>query len=192
MSAEKVVEKILADAADEAAKIKAQAQEKTSAEKAEFDAAFADFNKETADLADAAGQDKERRILATARMDIAGETLKIKKQLLDDVFVQAFEEIKRMDNDKYLALTEKLIGTASETGDEEVLVGKNESRINSDFIKNLNGKLSSKLTLAETKANIEGGFILRRGKIKINVSLKVLLAQAKEELETKLATELLN
>jgi vacuolar-type H+-ATPase subunit E/Vma4 len=44
--------------------------------------------------------------------------------------------------------------------------------------------------LSNETAEITGGFILRRGKIQINVSTDVLLERAKEDLEIELTKEL--
>jgi hypothetical protein len=83
---------------------------------------------------------------------------------------------------------------AVETGDEEVIVDKRDNRINQDLIDQVNQQLSSKgkgeLKLSEQKQDIGAGFILKRGQIKTNVSLGVLLQQARKELEIDLAKEL--
>ncbi len=83
---------------------------------------------------------------------------------------------------------------AVETGDEEVIVDKNENRINQDLIDQVNQQLRSKgkgsLKLSDQKQDIGAGFILKRGQIKTNVSLIVLLDQARKELEIDLAKEL--
>jgi hypothetical protein len=44
--------------------------------------------------------------------------------------------------------------------------------------------------LSDQKQDIGAGFILKRGKIKTNVSIQVLLEQARKELEIELAKEL--
>ena len=46
------------------------------------------------------------------------------------------------------------------------------------------------LHLARDRADIDGGFILRRGKVQINVSVEVLIQRAHEELEMELTSEL--
>jgi V/A-type H+-transporting ATPase subunit E len=83
---------------------------------------------------------------------------------------------------------------AVETGDEEAIVDKNEWRINLDFVKNVNRELGpgykGNLRLADEKKDLGGGFILRRGKIKNNVSFEVLLNQARKQLEIELAKDL--
>jgi hypothetical protein len=83
---------------------------------------------------------------------------------------------------------------AVETGDEEVILDENESRIDQEFIKQVNRELGpgyrGNLRLSGERQNIGAGFILRRGKIKTNVSVNVLLDQARKELEIELAKQL--
>ena len=84
---------------------------------------------------------------------------------------------------------------AAQSGDEEVIIGSNENHIDQAFIEKINQQLSANskgnLKLSEQRGNIDGGFILKRGKIKVNVSVDVLLSQARENLEVELAKELL-
>ena len=83
---------------------------------------------------------------------------------------------------------------AVETGDEEVIIDENEKRIDPDLIDEVNGQLDRdgkrELRLSDERQYLGGGFILKRGKIKNNVSLDVLLAQARRDLEIELAKEL--
>jgi len=83
---------------------------------------------------------------------------------------------------------------AVETGDEKVIIDKNESRIDQDLINQVNEQLrchgKGNLSLSDQRQDLGGGFILRRGKIKTNVSFEVLLTQARRELEIELAKEL--
>jgi hypothetical protein len=46
------------------------------------------------------------------------------------------------------------------------------------------------LKLSDERQNLGAGFILKRGKIKTNVSIDVLLDQARKELEIDLAKQL--
>jgi hypothetical protein len=85
----------------------------------------------------------------------------------------------------------RLMTEAAETGDEEVVIGKNEKRIDQSFISQVNGKLKKgNLKLAKDKHDLPGGFILRRGKIKTNVSPAVLLEQARNDLVIELGKTL--
>lgn len=194
MNAEQVVTKILSDANAEAEKIKAQASEKIQQSQTDLKAELVSFDKETEILTAEAAEDKRARILAAARMEIKKEKLQAKRSILDDAFVKAAEKIKTMDDGQYTELMEKLIKKATVTGDEEVLVDKDDKRINNDLLKRINRSMPSgakgDLKLASETVDIQAGFILRRGKIKMNVSLSVLLHQVREELEGQLANEL--
>lgn len=194
MGAEEVVEKILADAKAEAQKIKQQADDKEAAEQAKLDGQLDQYNKQTQALAEKRAGDEKLHILATARMDIAKQLLAEKRKILNEVFEQAQNRLKKLPDAEFRRLMTKLMLDAVETGDEEVIVDKNETRIDDEFISQINRQLGSdkkgKLKLSSESQNLGAGFILKRGKIKVNVSVDVLLNQARKELEIELAKEL--
>ncbi|HUT45174.1 MAG TPA: V-type ATP synthase subunit E family protein [Sedimentisphaerales bacterium] len=194
MEAVQVVEKILADAKAEAGKIKKQAEENEAAEQAKLTKQLDEYKKQTEILARKAGVDEESHILAAARMDIAKQLLAEKRKILDEVFEQAHEQLQNLPDEEYRTLCTKLMLETVETGEEEVVIDKNEKRINQELIDQVNQQLGSKgkgeLKLSEQKQDIGAGFILKRGQIKTNVSLDVLLDQARKELEIDLAKEL--
>ena len=194
MEAEQVVEKILADARAEADKIKKQADDKETDEQAKLSEQLDEYKKQTEILAQKAGKDEKSHILAAARMNIVKEYLAEKRKILDEVFEQARRQLQNLPDAEYHALIKKLLLDAVETGDEEVIVDTNEGRISEELIKEINQQLSSdrksSLKLSDQRQNIGAGFILSRGKIKTNVSIEVLLDQARKELEIQLAKEL--
>jgi V/A-type H+-transporting ATPase subunit E len=194
MEAVQVVEKILADAKAEAEKIKKQAEANEAAEQAKLAEQLDEYKKQTEILAKKAGEDEESHILAAARMDIAKQLLAEKRKILDEVFEQARQQLQNLPEQEYRTLCTKLMLETVETGDEEIIVDKNEKHINQDLIDQVNRQLSSKgkgeLNLSDQKQDIGAGFILKRGQIKTNVSLDVLLDQARKELEIDLAKEL--
>jgi len=194
MEAEQVVEKILADAKAEAEKIKKEAQAKEGAEQAKLSEQLAEYKKQTGLIAKKAGEDEKSHILAAARMDIAKEYLAEKRKILDEVYEQARQQLQSLPDEEYRALIKKLLFDAIETGDEEVVVDTNESRIDHEFIKQINRDVGpgykGNLRLSGQRQNLGAGFILTRGKIKTNVSIEVLLNQTRKELEIELAKEL--
>ena len=194
MDAEQVIKKILSEANNEAAKIKAEADEKQAAEQSKLAEQLSEYKKQSGILAKKAAEEKKEHLLAAARMDIAKEYLAAKRKILDEVFEKAQEQMQNLRDDEYIRLMTKLMLNAVETGDEEVIVDKNEKRIDQKFIKHINRELGpgfkGNLRLADEKQNLGAGFILRRGKIKTNVSLDVLLERAQKELEIELAKEL--
>jgi V/A-type H+-transporting ATPase subunit E len=194
MEAQQVIEKILADAKAEAEKIKQQVQEKLNAEQAKLDEQLDEYNKQTQTLAKKSAGDEKLHILAAARMDIAKQLLAEKRKILDEVFEQAQNRLKKLPDAEFRKLMTKLMLDAVEAGDEEVIVDKNEARIDDKFISQINQQLGpekkGKLKLSSERENLGAGFILKRGKIKVNASIEVLLNQARKELEIELAKEL--
>jgi V/A-type H+-transporting ATPase subunit E len=194
MEGQQVIEKILADAKAEAEKIKKQAKEKEAVEQAKLKEQLREFDKQTQAIAKKAGEDKKAHLLAAARMDIARQLLAEKRKILDEVFAQARQQVENLSDEQYCKLMTRLMLEAVESGDEEVIIDNEEKRIDQKFIKNINQQLApgrkGNLKLSEDRDNIEAGFILKRGKIKNNVSVEVLLAQARRELEIELAKEL--
>jgi V/A-type H+-transporting ATPase subunit E len=191
MEAEQVIEKILSDAKAEADKIAEQAQQSAAAEKAKLDEQLAEFEKQSAVLAEQAAEDEKSHILAAARMQAAQEYLAEKTRILDEVFKRARERLGRLPDSEYRDLMARLMREAVETGEEEVLIGQDETRIDQTLVDAVNGKLEGDrkrdLKLASDRIDLAGGFILRRGKIKTNVSIDVLLQQARGNLEIELA-----
>ena len=193
MESEQVIEKILSDARGEAEVIKREADEKEAAEQKKFEAELAEYKKQTELLAKKAASDEKAHLLAGARMEIAKEYLAEKRKILDEIFEKARKELKGMPDDEYQEIMKKLMLAAVETGDEEVIVDTNEKRIDQKFINQVNHELGpeyqGKLRLSDERRDIGCGFILRRGKIKNNASLNVLLTNAREALEIELAKE---
>lgn len=194
MDAEQVVEKILADAGAEAEKIKEQADEKEAAEQARLNEQLQEYGSQTKALADRLGNEKKLHLLAAARMHIAKDFLTEKSKILDEVFDQARQNLQNLPDEQYRELIRNLMLEAVETGAEEVILDKNETRIDEKFIRQINQKLGrgrkGNLKLSKERQQLAAGFILRRGKIKNNVSLDVLLARARKDLEIELAKEL--
>ena len=194
MEAEQVVEKILADARAEADKIKKQADDNETGEQNKLSQQLDEYKKQTGILAKQAGEDKQSHILAAARMNIAKEYLAEKRKILDEVFEQAHQQLQNLPDEEYHALIKKLLLEAVETGDEKVVVDTNEGRIDHEFIKQINRELGpgfqGNLKLSDERQDLGAGFILKRGKINTNVSIEVLLDQARKELEIQLAKEL--
>ena len=134
-----------------------------------------------------------RRNHALGRTGLAAddEIVTAQVELLDGVFEKAIERIQSLPEEDYQAFMAALMANAVETGDEKILVGKKETRINDRVIKAVNRQLGpgfkGNLELASDRADIRGGFILQRGDIRINASTEVLVGQIRQELETELA-----
>ena len=195
MEAQQVIEKILADAGAEAEKILNQAREKQAAEQGDADEKLAGYNEQTRSLVEKAANDEKAHLLAAARMKIAKERLTEKRKILNELFDQARSRLQGLADDEYRGLMAKRMLEAVETGDEEIIVDRSDSRIDMNLLKEVNRQLGpgykGNLRFASSKDDLGGGgFVLRRGKIKTNVSLAVMVDHARKELEIELAKDL--
>ena len=196
MEADQVIEKILSDAKAEAEKIIKQKEKQIASEQKALDKQLSEYKKETGSIAKKAADEKQAHLLAEERMKLAKEILAEKRKILDGLFEDAKKRLEKLPDEEYKNLMTKLMLKAVQTGTEEVIVGKNETRINADFISRINNTLQqqnskkAELKLSDEKQDITAGFILKRGKIKTNLSVNVLLEQAKRDLEIELARDL--
>jgi len=194
MDGEQVTAKILADASDEAARIRGEAAQKQAAAEAAMAEQLRQYEAQTQALAEKAGRDKRSRILSAARMEMAKEYLTEKTRLLDDVFLQAQARLSGLNDGEYRELMIRLMSQAAERGEQEVVLDRSEKRIDQSLIDEVNRRLASSgkgpLRLSGERQDLGGGFVLRSGRVQSNVSLKVLLAQARDALEMELAKEL--
>jgi V/A-type H+-transporting ATPase subunit E len=194
MNAEQVVEKILSQARAEADQLMSSADETARKENQRLEKEMEALRQETSKLAEAAGQDKLSRMLAAARMQNAKDLLAAKGQILDELFARVKQRVEQMPDNEYLELMKRFLQKAVRTGQEEVIVGKNETRINPAFINKLNAELhwqaKGGLQLSPTREDIGGGFILSSGKVRINASTDVLVGQLRDKMEMELAAEL--
>ena len=194
MSSEKVIEKILAEAKENAQKIISEAEQKLADEKAKLDQQLNDFQQQTKTLVAKAAEDEKTHIIAAEKMALAIQFLAEKRKILDQAFNAALKQLQKLPDDQYRKLIVKLLLESAETGEEEVIIDKNEKRIDQQLIDKINKQLSSPkksgLKLSSQKQDIGPGFILKRGKINTNVTLDVLLNIARKELEIDLAKQL--
>jgi V/A-type H+-transporting ATPase subunit E len=192
MDANQVVQKILAQAQAEAEKIKAQADEKLKALNSAGEGELSKYRQETERLARIAGEAKKTTVLAAARIAIAKEMTETKRKLLNAAIEKAGQNIKSLGDGEYLSIMEGLILRSVKTGNEELVIGRNENRINENFIRSINKNLADKgnLRIASDRADIDAGFILRQNRTRVNAGLDVMLKVAGEQLESKLAEQL--
>lgn len=198
MNPQQVVDKILAEAHAEAEKIRREAEERQAAEQSRFDEQMAEFREQTEQMAAQAAQAEKAQLLALARMEAAKDYLREKAKILDEVFARSRRRIQDLPDDEYRELMARLLLEAVETGDEQVVAGQDDSRIDSKLVNEVNSRLKAQgkgkgkggLSLSQEKHHLGGGFLLKRGRIQTNVTTDVLVDQARNDLEIELSDEL--
>ncbi|NLV82552.1 MAG: hypothetical protein GXZ18_06085 [Synergistaceae bacterium] len=190
MSLEQITEKIKNDAIREAekvlAKAKSKASEITDKGAKENDAikdSFAKrFAKEKPEIL--------RRREIVAKLDVKKRMLHSQRNLIQDVYDSALDEMKAFSKNDYLKLCESLLNQSVSSKKEEVLVAENEKFIDEAWINEYNEKKNTNLVISKDNIDISGGFILRSGKIRTNCSWDMLLQVAQEKNESEVVKRL--
>ncbi|MGI6575010.1 MAG: V-type ATP synthase subunit E [bacterium] len=192
--AEKIVERILADAKEQAEAIKKEAEEKAALIIKRAEAEVEKMQRQSEAKAKAEAEERRRRILTIAELDGRKAVLAAKEEMLEEAFATALKQLQALDIPSYQAIIRPLLLASSETGSEEVIISPADvERITPEFIAGVNAELRAQgkgqgLTLSEEKRPLPGGgFILRAGGVEINNSFAALLKLQREELEPQVA-----
>lgn len=212
----KITDRIIAEAKEEAARIIADAETECNRISAEYTARADAIREKLSAEAEREGTDliaRARSASATKKRNIMMQT---QSQLLDSVFDDTFAQMRNLEEEQYTVLligllcralteqieTEKISRTLYGEEDalapsqyEVIMNPKDRERCGVALIdgvkKALSGKLPvqtlEKLILSDKTAAIDGGLILRCGNIESNCSFKLLFAQLREELESEVS-----
>ncbi|MGI6442286.1 MAG: hypothetical protein GXZ13_04480 [Synergistaceae bacterium] len=190
MSLAQLTEKIKNDAYREAEEVLAKARSKASE-------IIEHANKENAAVKESFEKRFEeempkifKRREIVANIDVKKRKLLSKRTLIQDVFDEALNKMKAFNKEDYLELCNSLLKKSVVTGDEEVLIGENEKFVDEAWINAYNKKNNTNLILSKEIANISGGFILKRDKIRTNCSWDMLIQVAQEKKESEVVKRL--
>ncbi len=188
--AEKVVTKILKEAEKKSKSILdaagTESEEMIKAASAQAERVLEDAKKLSVERA----REEKERVLASANLEIRKAMLEQKQKLMSEAFKNAVSHLRQKSKKEYVALIKRLLVQSVETGAEEVVIGKaDKDIIDSKVIAEVNKELKDRgnLTLSKTVGSMTGGFILRRGKVDVNLSFDGLIELARESLETEVA-----
>jgi len=125
-----------------------------------------------------------------------------KSAIIDEVFEKAYEELSSLPNEQYLALLSALASsvlgqlvedekTNLEMYGEEASGAPYEILLNSRDTARCGAELKAALpeyaSLSEETAAIDGGLIVRHGRVEVNCSLRALIEQIRPSLEAKIS-----
>lgn len=179
---QKIKDKIISDANEEAKKIMAQAKKESDIiinsanEKAQKE--LASYRKQAEDDADKAAA-KE---ISGAEMAAKKQILAKKQQLLEEVIEQARQKLLNLSDKEYKDVIFNMISNAEE-GNEIIFSKKDKERLSSFLEK-------KGINVSDETRNISGGFIVKKGDIEYNYSFESIIAVEKEYIE-QIAAEIL-
>ncbi len=189
MAVDDILKKIKADAEEAARKIVSESQEAADAVAGQARARAEAQKKELRAKAEQRAQEDRNRITTLARLAARRELLDEKQGFIDRVFSEAGKKVAGMDQSEYRKFITGFLKSTVESGDEEVLIGETETRIDQAYLDSVSKEAgwSGGLKLSKERRPIAGGFILRSGRVETNCALETILRDAREKLETEVA-----
>ncbi len=190
MAVDDILKKIRADAEEAARQIVSEGKEKADAVLEDARVRVDARKSELHARAEQRAQEERNRITTLAKLSARRELLGAKQVLIDRVFAEARELISGMDKAEYRVLVSKLLADTVESGDEEVLIGEREDRIDQAVLDEFSKKFGKGggLKLSSERRPIDGGFVLRSGRVETNCALETIMRDARERLETEVAS----
>ncbi|NLY70100.1 MAG: hypothetical protein GX076_00180 [Clostridiales bacterium] len=186
MSIEKIVEKILSEANQEAAKVLDRAKEEKANKLEEA--------KKKADqlIEDAKKRGKEdsellvSRRISVAELEARKMKLQTKQQIIQKCFDLALEKLANLKEEDYINLMVDAISQTGVSEGELILNKRDRDKVGKKIIERLNGKL----TLSKENIDAKGGFVLRQGSVEINSTLERMVDSIKEEVTPEIVETL--
>lgn len=196
--AEKLKEKIITEANEQADQVLNEARRRAEQTMARGEQEAASRKKALLEQARAQAEERRRRALTIAELDARKKILTAKEELIEDTFKQALTRLQSMEPGAYQEIIFPMLLHAVQSGKEEIIVSSQDrKRFTSEFLASVNQALSrqgkeGKLTLSKESRKIQGGFILRAGEVEINSSFDSILRMQRDQLEPEVAAVLFN
>ena len=193
---EKITARIESDAQAEAARIKAGADERCAALRAEYDKKAQDAYWERIRSGVKECESRVDRMGRLAQMESKKSVLGLKQSMVDEAFQRAVERICSMPVEEYVEAMAALACKSAVSGRERmVLCARDRDRCGQALVDAANAKLAAagrtaQLTLSEETADMKAGFLLREGDVSVNCSVEVLAELCRSEMAAKVAAAL--
>ena len=190
MSLEKIGQKIVEEAEEEAGRIIKDAEERARLLKEEAKRASEERYRREIEDEKAALALEEERVRIKYKADMNAGVLRLKNRLIDEVFDKAVERISKSENAKYLEMIAHYLSENLISGVDTLIISqKDKERITEKWVDTLLQKIHKgdfQLKIL-TSHDIQGGFILKGEKIEIDCSLGQIIADKKEELKPEIS-----
>ncbi len=199
MAIEDILARIESDAAREIEKAKAASESQKAAIIAEAQAAAdAIIAAATQEAKQHKARTKER-LVSAARLEARDRLLAEKQKLINLAFERALENVQKLHDDKYRKLLAALLVKHVDRGDESVVVSERDAvRLGEGFIEEVNKEIEhaksafgktrkGHLKIVTQKAETGGGFVLRSGRLEVNLTFPAMLKAIRDRIEADVA-----
>ncbi len=193
--AEKLIERIIADAQSDAEKYWREAEEKKEEMREAMVKRIEKRRLEIIRMAEEAVRENKKRLTAVYDLEYRKQLLSAKQEVMAEAKALAMRKLASLPDSQYLGLFRRRLMACAANGKGGVIVSRNETRIDEAFIGDVNNALREKcgvgeLKLLEEKRDMLGGFVYVDGGLEIDMSLEALLNEAWQESETDVAAVL--
>ena len=88
--------------------------------------------------------EREKRLISYAELEARNQRLKAKQEVVEEAFEKAIARLKELPSDQYINILADMIVGAVSTGDEELILSKEDkNRIGNDIVKLVNKRLKA-------------------------------------------------
>jgi len=194
MALSNIIERINAQAAEEAASIRAEAAQKAEHARNAARVKAAGLLSEAHEKGAASAESHRRRLVTLASLDLRKQVGEARQQAMERAFVSALERIQRMDDARYLALLRDLIVSAAETGEEQVVLSPaGRRRVTTGFLVEVNDALraagkTGNLRLSDETRPFTGGVVLVGKNVEMNCTFDSTLKLIRDDIEREIAS----
>lgn len=188
-SIENLVNKILEDAKNEAARINSEAKSEQSKIIDKKVKEAEEIKRDMLAKAEREAVTRKARVISNAQLKVRNEKLESKQKVVNNVFEEALIAINKLDNEKFNKYAENIILNAPIAGDEKIILSSNfKSVVDDKFLTSINEKLKEKgkngnLRISNEERNLNGGFIIAKNGIELNYTFDALINSLKDEIE---------
>jgi vacuolar-type H+-ATPase subunit E/Vma4 len=186
MSVEGIIEKIIADAKNEARGIVEESEKEADAIDEEGKKEAAEYYERQKRLLDERCRKEKERAILNKRLETRKTLLGARQKWMDRAFAEAYKRLVDQSPGDYKQTLMRMIDSASHAKDEEIIFGrKGDGAFFRELVRELNGKTGGRFTVSAVSGDFPWGFILKKGKVEVNVSIDSLFKHGRADLEQK-------
>lgn len=194
---EKIVDRIIAVAKEEAEKIMTETADVCVGIKTEYEESAKKAYTEKVRSGVAECEEIIEKSERMSRMEANRNVLALKQEMVKAAFLRAEEKICTLPRGEYISFLAKLASKASVSGNEELIFAKRDAELAPAVIEAanaLNAQAGKTAALKASAANgdFSGGVILRESGVDLNCTVSAMLEQYKNEISPLVAGKLFN
>lgn len=190
MSIENILERIKEEAVSAAGEILSKAEEEAERIRGSYESEGDELKLKLEQRAGGKAAEEKRRLIVNEELELRKQLLRKKREILDELYREAKGELEGLGEEEYLDLVKEMILRGAISGDEEIVVAKDQANLfGGDFLDALNkeNKLGKGFKLAKEPGDFTWGVVLREKQRVVDLTLGVLVEQLRERIESEIA-----